>query len=250
MLEKRIIPCLLLKDLGLVKTVNFKDEKYLGDPINAVKIFNEKEVDELIFFDIGAGKKRPDFDLLSRIASECFMPFSYGGGIENTKDMETVFRIGAEKAAISAGAIKNPKFIKEASDRFGSQSIIVVMDVKINPAKNYEIFTNRGSNPTGLDPVEFAKKAEEMGAGEILVNSIDRDGLMSGYDLKLIKAISDSVNIPVIACGGAGTLSHFKEAIDAGACAVSGGSIFVFWGPYKTVLINYPERRELERIIS
>lgn len=252
MLKTRIIPCLLLKDFGLVKTVNFKNEKYIGDPINAVKIFNDKEVDELIFLDIDASAKgrKPDLSLLERIASESFMPFAYGGGIRDINDIDKILRIGIEKVAIGSSAIKNPELIRKAVSRFGGQSIIVVLNVKKNISGNYEIFLERGTIPTGLDPAVFAKKVQELGAGEIMINSIDKDGLMSGYDLGLIKTISNSVKIPIIACGGAGIIRHFKEAIEAGASAVSGGSIFLFWGPHRAVLINYPEKQELEKAIT
>jgi len=252
MLKTRIIPSLLLKGSGLVKTIKFKDYKYVGDPINTVKIFNEKEVDELIFLDIGATleKRKPPFDLLSKIASECFMPFSYGGGIRSLEDIKKILRLGVEKVATNSYAVENPKFIKEASQYFGSQSIIVSVDVKKNEKGKYEVFILRGEKPTGLDVISWAKNIEEMGVGEIFLNSIDRDGTMKGYDLELIKEVSKAVNIPVICCGGAGKLEDFRKAIKAGASAASAGSLFVFWGPYKAVLINYPVPDEIEKILN
>lgn len=235
MLKKRVIPCLLLKDSGLVKTVNFSDPKYIGDPINAVKIFNNKEVDEIIFLDIS--KRRPPFELLSKIASEAFMPFSYGGGIENLEDIEKILNIGIEKVALNTNAVKNPEIIKQAAERFGSQSIIVSIDIKDN-----KVFTEGGRNNTGLNPVKWAQEAENLGAGEIFLNSIDKDGTMQGYDLELIKKVSEAVNIPVVASGGAGKAEDFNNAFEAGASAVSAGSMFVFYGKNRSVLINYPEK--------
>ena len=240
MLKERIIPCLLLQNSGLVKTIKFSNPKYIGDPINAVKIFNNKEVDELIFLDITAttNSHSPNLELLSDIMSEAFMPFSYGGGIKELNDIEKVLRIGAEKVIINTSSIKNPEFIKQASIKFGSQSVIVSIDVKrIN--NKYEIFIKNGKEATGISPVDFAVQIEKMGAGEIFLNSIDKDGTMEGYNLDLIKEVSQVVNIPVIVCGGAKNNEDFNRAIKAGASAVSAGSMFVFFGPNKAVLINY-----------
>lgn len=247
MLKTRVIPCLLLKDLGLVKTVQFGSPTYVGDPINAVKIFNNKEIDELIFLDITATieKRKPSFDFISKIASECFMPFGYGGGIRSLEEIKEILRLGAEKVAINSYVFENPEFIKEASKLFGSQSIIVSIDVKKN-----EVFINSGTRSTGLNPVDCAIKMEQMGAGEIFLNSIDKDGTMEGYDLELIKSVSEKVNIPVIISGGAGKLEDFKKAINHGASAVSAGSMFVFIGKNRAVLINYPSQRELEQVLN
>lgn len=252
MLKTRVIPCLLLKGLGLVKTIKFQDEKYIGDPINAVKIFNEKEVDELIFLDITATpeRRKPSFELLSRIASECFMPFSYGGGIREIKDIKKILEIGAEKVVINSYALENHSFIKTAAEEFGSQSVIVAIDVKKNEKGKYEVFTHRGQRNTGKDPIEWAIIVEKLGAGEIFLNSIDKDGTMEGYDLELIEEVTKSIKIPVIASGGAGKLEDFQKAKLAGASAVSAGSLFVFVGPYRAVLINYPNREELEKILT
>lgn len=189
MVRTRVIPCLLLRNRGLVKTVRFKDPKYLGDPINIVKIFNDKEVDELVFLDITATfeNKKPPFQLMGKVASECFMPLCYGDGVRSLGDMKTLFRLGIEKVAVNSCAVENPTFIQAAADLFGSQSVIVSIDVKRTRWGKYEIFTHSGRKATGLDPIEFAVEMEKQGAGELLLNSIDRDGTMQGYDVELIK---------------------------------------------------------------
>jgi cyclase len=252
MLIPRVIPCLLLKDKGLVKTVKFKNPKYVGDPINAVRIFNEKEVDELIFLDITATieKRPPPIDVISQISDECLMPLTFGGGISTVDQVKQVLNAGAEKVSINTSAVENPILIKEASENFGSQSIVVAIDVKKKLFGKYEVFTHDGTRGTGLDPVQFSQKMEEYGAGEILINSIDRDGTMQGYDINLIKLITTAVNIPVIACGGAGKVHDFSEALlTGGASAVAAGSLFVFYGKRRAVLINYPTREELESFL-
>ena len=249
MVRTRVIPCLLLRNRGLVKTVKFKDPTYLGDPINIVKIFNDKEVDELIFLDITATVegKQPPFKLLSEIASECFMPLGYGGGIRRIEDIRTILSLGVEKVAVNSYAIEKPTFIREAAELFGSQSIVVSIDVKKNFFGKYELFTHSGTKKSGLDPVKFAVNMEQMGAGELLVNSIDRDGTMQGYDLELTKKVSEAVSIPVVACGGARTIADLGAAInDGGASAVAAGSMFVFHGPHRAVLINFPTPKELQ----
>ena len=251
MLKTRVIPCLLLKNAGLVKTVKFKDPKYLGDPINTVKIFNDSGVDELTFLDITATieNRKPNFDLLSQIASECFMPLGYGGALRSINDIEELLNIGIEKAIINSYAVENPEFIKEAAEKFGSSTIVISIDVKRSLFGNYEVFTNSGKRSTKIEPVEFAKKMEDKGAGEILLNSIDRDGMMKGYDLELLEKVSEAVSIPVIACGGAGNLNDFSEAVKkTHVSAVAAGSLFVFQGPHKAVLINFPAEEELETL--
>ena len=251
MLRTRAIPCLLLRDRGLVKTIKFKDPTYLGDPINIVKIFNDKEVDELVFLDITATieHRRPQFDLLSKITSECFMPLGYGGGVNNLEDVKTILTLGVEKVLINSHAVENPAFVEAAADQVGSQSVVASVDVKINPAGEYEVYTHSGQKPTGRHPVELAKEMEKRGAGELLLNSIDRDGTMQGYDLKLIKEVSGSVSIPVVACGGAATVQHLSEAVkQGGASAAAAGSMFVFQGPHRAVLISYPRPQELRTL--
>lgn len=244
----RVIPCLLLQNQGLVKTVKFKDPKYLGDPINVVKIFNDKEVDELAFLDITATleRNRPPFALLERVATECFMPFSYGGGIRTIEDVKTLIGIGIEKVIINTYAVENPAFVRVTADVCGSSSTVVSIDVKKNWRGKYEVFTHGGRKGTGLDPVKFALEVERLGAGELLLNSIDRDGSMQGYDLDLIARITGAVGIPVVACGGAGQVADLAQAVkQGGASAAAAGSLFVFKGPHRAVLISYPTQAEL-----
>lgn len=244
----RVIPVLLLKNSGLVKTVQFKNPVYIGDPINAVKIFNDKEVDELIFLDITAGpvNKTPPFRLLADIASECFMPLCYGGGINSIDEIREVLNLGIEKVSINTFAAKNPGFIREASEKFGSSTIVVSIDVKKNFFGKYEVYSNSGKINTKMDPVKFAVEMNKYGAGELLLNSIDCDGIMNGYDVELLKKVTGEVDIPVVACGGAGNLQHFKSAIQqGGASAVAAGSMFVFHGPRKGILISYPSQQNI-----
>jgi imidazole glycerol-phosphate synthase subunit HisF len=253
MLKTRVIPCLLLRNHGLVKTLKFKEPKYVGDPVNAVKIFNEKEVDELSLLDITATieRRKPDFSLIRDIASECFMPLSYGGGIRSIEDIKEIFALGAEKVIINSYAFENPNFISEASSLFGSQSIVVSIDVKKRFQNKYETYICSGTKTTGLDPISFAVKMASLGAGEIFLNSIDRDGTQQGYDLDLIRRMTAVLDIPVIACGGAGSLEDFADAVHkAGASAVAAGSFFVFHGKHRAVLISYPEYQVLERILG
>jgi cyclase len=247
----RVIPCLLLKGAGLVKTIRFQDSTYLGDPRNVVRIFNEREVDELVIFDITATRdhRSPQFDLIKEIVSEAFMPVGYGGGIRNIMDARKLFNLGVEKIVINSYAVENPEFIRELAGQFGSQSIIVCMDVKKDKRGDYQIWTHAGGKLASLSPIDHALKIAEMGAGELIVNSIDRDGTMSGYDIEIIRMITKSVNIPVVACGGAGRLEDFRKAVQAGgAAAVAAGSIFVFHGKHRAVLISYPTQQELHMI--
>lgn len=252
MLMPRIIPCLLLRNKGLVKTIKFKDPKYVGDPINVIRIFNEKEVDELIFLDIEATTKSrlPPFAVIEEIASECFMPVCYGGGVNNIEDMRKIFNLGIEKISIGSYTIENPCFVKEAANIFGSQSIVVCIDVKKNIFGKYEVVINNGKKKTGLDPLSHALKMVEMGAGELLINSVDRDGTMAGYDFQLIKNIANNVNIPVIACGGAGNLNDIGDVINkAHASSGAAGSLFVFYGKHRAVLINFPTQEEINGVL-
>lgn len=253
MILPRIIPSLLLRGKGLVKGVGFSHYKYVGDPLNAVKIYNEKQVDELIFLDIDATKKSRTIplDLVESIADECHMPFSVGGGIQNIGQIRELLYAGAEKVAINSCAITDPDLIKKAAGTFGRQSIIVSIDAKKNWRGQYRVRTLSGKKKTRLEPVDFARKMENMGAGEILINSIDQDGQMNGYDLTLIKKVAMAVNIPVIACGGAGSLKHLSDAIyEAKASAVAAGSMFVFHGPKKAVLISFPSQKERDRLFE
>lgn len=251
-MRPRVIPCLLLQDKGLVKTVKFKDPTYLGDPINTVKIFNDKEVDELIFLDIGATveNREPPFKLIQEIATECFMPLGYGGGIRSLEHMRRIFSLGVEKIAINSYAVENPGFIQDAAELFGSQSVVVSIDAKKNWFGKYEVYTHGGKKNTHLDPADFSQKVVDLGAGEILINSIDRDGTQHGYELELVKRVSEAVSVPVIACGGAGSLQHLSEALQYGASAVAAGSLFVFQGRHRAVLINFPTQQELETAVG
>lgn len=247
----RVIPVLLLKNAGLVKTVQFKDPKYIGDPLNAVKIFNEKEVDELIFLDILATpENRPiPLEFLKEVAEECFMPLAYGGGIKTLEDIRAILKIGIEKVIINSQLYKDLDFIREAVYQFGSSTIAVSLDVKKNFWGKYELFSEGGRTNTKKDPVEFAKQLDSIGVGEIMINSIDRDGTMKGYDLDLISKMSAAVQVPVIACGGASTVEDFDRAINqSGAAAVAAGSMFVFHGKHRAVLITYPDQKELKHI--
>ena len=230
MLRTRVIPCLLLKDNGLVKTIKFRNPTYVGDPVNAVKIFNDKEVDELIFLDITASKekKEPNFKLLSDIASECFMPLGYGGGISNLNEIEKLFHLGIEKVVLNTHAF-NTTILKQAIEIFGSQSIVVSIDVKKHwLSKKQLVYSLGGTKNAHYSPIEYAKKMEEIGVGEIIVNSIDHDGTMNGFDYELIKNISSNVKIPVVALGGAGSIEDLGKAKEYGASAVSAGSLFIY----------------------
>ena len=251
MIRPRVIPCLLLKNEGLVKTVKFKDPRYLGDPINIVRIFNDKEVDELIFLDITATveNRPPNFEILGKITSECFMPLGYGGGIRTLEDVRKLLAIGVEKIVLNTSAVENPSLIRAAADYAGSQAVVISIDVKKTMFGKYEVYTRGGRKATGLDPVKFAVEMEKQGAGELFLNSIDRDGTMQGYDLELVRRVADSVTVPVVACGGAGNIQHLAEAIQAGASAAAAGSMFVFQGPLRGVLISYPAQQELKRAI-
>ena len=247
----RVMPCLLLRQSKLVKTVRFREPDYIGDPVNAVKIYNDKEVDELIFLDITAtvDKKAPPFKMISEIASECFMPYTYGGGIRSLEDMRKIFNLGVEKIAINSHAVENPDFIMQAAKEFGNQSIVASIDVKKKLMGKYEVFTRSGTNPTGLGPVEHARMMEEMGAGEILLTSIDRDGTWDGYDLELIRTVAEAVNVPLIVCGGAGGIEDFRKAVDAGASACATGSMVVYQAKNRGVLINFPKQTELRAVL-
>lgn len=243
----RVIPVLTIDGENLVKTTQFKKPRYLGDPINAVKIFNGKSVDELCVLDITASKnnKGPQFDLLKDIAVEAFMPLSYGGGIHTMDQIKTLFKIGYEKVIINSSFIENPKLIREASIFAGSQSVVVSIDVKRNVFGKPVAYIKDGMKKCDESPVELAMKAEKYGAGELIINSIDHDGMMDGYDLDLIKEISQAVSIPVVACGGAKHVSDFKLALDHGAHGVAAGSLFVYYGPKKAVLITAPSEKSL-----
>jgi cyclase len=243
----RIIPVLTLRDRGLVKTLQFGAARYVGDPINAVKVFNQKEVDELVFLDLDATRegRGPDLEHLEEIASECFMPFAYGGGIRSLEEIRAVLRAGAEKVALNSAACLDPALVRDGAARFGRQSIIVSVDVR-REQDGYAVFHTGGRIRHGTGLVEHLQAMARLGAGEFLVTSIDRDGTCAGYDLELVRTAAAAVDVPVIACGGARGLEDFRAAVqDAGAAAAAAGSHFVFCGPRRGVLITYPERKDI-----
>lgn len=253
MLRPRLIPVLLLKGNVLVKTIRFKDHKYIGDPINAVSIFNDLGADELVFLDINASHENRTIspELVREIGEEADVPFSVGGGIRSIKDIQNIIAAGAEKVVIGSYAVENPEFIKNASEKFGSSSIAVCIDVKKTFLKGQKVYKEGGAHSTSLDVVHFARLMEKMGAGEIIVQSIDKDGSMNGYDIDLVRAVVDAVTIPVIALGGAGTQNDLVDLMKS--CAVSGlaaGSLFVFHNQKRGVLINYPEDKSWLRKIQ
>lgn len=246
MLRPRIIPCLLVHQGGLVKTKGFKEPKYVGDPINAVRIFNEKEADELMVLDIDAtvNNVAPDFALIAKLAAECRMPLCYGGGVTTAEQAARIVDIGVEKVAVSAAAIANPSLLTKMAAAVGRQSVVAVLDVRKRTglfAKGYELCTHNGNSAHKLDPVVFAKQLQDAGAGEIVINSVDRDGLMQGYDLVLATQFKQALKVPVTFLGGAGSLDHLDELIsNLGVVGAAAGSLFVFKGKYRAVLINYP----------
>ena len=253
MLRSRIIPCLLVHKKGLVKTIQFKQSKYIGDPINAVKIFNEKEVDEIIVLDIDAtvDDREPDFEMIKNIAIECRMPFCYGGGVTSVQQAQKIVQLGAEKVAFSYAATKNINLLKEVGNAIGQQSVVVVLDYKKKGLfGRLEIFTHNGKKSTGLDLFKYIKDLQDIGVGEIVLNSIERDGKMNGYDLDVVEKVRNIFDAPITLLGGAGSLSDIKKVINKfkiiGAAA---GSLFVFKGNYKAVLINYPSFEEIKKLL-
>lgn len=252
MIQVRVIPCLLLRAGGLVKTIKFKDATYIGDPINAVRIFNEKAVDELVFLDIGAGQQGsgPNFALLADIASEAFMPFGYGGGISSIEHVRRLFALGVEKVILNTAAAVSPTIVQDAAALAGSSSVVVSVDVRRNWRGRGTVVVRGGTEDLKRDPVEYVREMEERGAGEILLNSVDRDGTQSGYDLELVRSVASAVSVPVVAVGGAGSLGHFRDAVRCGASAVGAGSFFVFRGKHRAVLITYPAYAELKAVLA
>lgn len=252
MLINRLIPVLLLKNQGLYKTVKFKNPTYLGDPRIAVKIFNEKQVDELCLLDITASKesKEPDFEFISELTNECFMPIAYGGGVNTMSQVERLFSMGIEKVVLNSVLYNNPELVKQASQFFGSQSIVVSIDVKRTLFRKLEVRSHGGTKKEKVDVAEFLKYLIELGAGEIIINAVDKDGTMSGMDLDLINFISEQLNVPIIACGGVGSMEDIRQGIFSGASAIGAGSFFVFHGKHRAVLITYPSRKEIKQILS
>lgn len=246
----RVIPVLLIQNGGLVKSIQFKKHIYVGDPINAVKIFNEKEVDEIAILDISASKekRKPNFQQIAEITGEAFMPLAYGGGITTIEEVKEILYQGAEKVIINTSALDRKSLITAIANQFGSQSVVVSIDVKKDWLGRYKVFRNNGTKNTGKSPVDFAKEVQEAGAGEIFLTSIDKDGMFKGFDITLVEQIANSVNIPVIACGGATEVSDFTKVVkDGNASAVAAGSMFVFQRPHRAVLISYPTQAELRK---
>jgi len=253
MLRPRIIPCLLVSNKGLVKTVNFKNPKYVGDPINAVRIFNEKEADELTILDIDASRlnKNPDYKSIEYWASECRMPLCYGGGIKTVDQAQTIFSLGVEKIALSSAAIETPRLISDIAEKVGNQSVVVILDVKKRTFGGYDVYTHNGTKRSNIKLFDFIEEAEKIGAGEIVINSIDFDGTMKGYDFSLVKKAREKTNTPLTVLGGAGNLDHITQLIkEFGIIGASAGSLFVFKGVYRAVLINYPDPQTKDGIVK
>jgi imidazole glycerol-phosphate synthase subunit HisF len=251
MLQKRIIPCLLLREGAIVKTIKFNKFGYIGDPANTIRIFNELEVNELILVDILASRmdRKPDFKLIEEVASECFMPFTYGGGLDSVEDIKRILNIGVEKVVINTFAVQNPIFITEVAEIFGNQCIIGAIDVKKDLFGKYTIVINDGIEKTRINPIDWAIELEKLGAGELLITSIDRDGSWEGYDTNLIRSITEKVSIPVIANGGAGHLSHITSVLTNGNCSAAAvGSFVVYQKKGMGVLVNFPDKNKIGEI--
>jgi cyclase len=239
-----------LKNGGLVKTISFADPKYVGDPINAVKIFNEKEVDELILLDIGSSRqgREPEYARIQDIVSEAFMPIAYGGGVTSVEQAQRLISLGVEKVVVNTAALESLELVRSMAERLGSSSTVVAVDIQKDWLGRYRPFSAATGKTISRDPIEYIQQAVEAGAGEIFINDVARDGTGKGYDLELVKRITASVSVPVIVCGGASTLEHLREAVKAGASAVAAGSMFVYMGKHRAVMINYPQRDVLERV--
>ena len=254
MLRPRIIPCLLIQNGGLVKTVQFGDPKYVGDPLNAVRIFNEKKVDELMVVDIDASRLGIAINevLIAHLAAECRMPLCYGGGVKSVKQIERLISLGVEKVALSSAAVNDPEIVSRAAERVGSQSVVVVIDIKrTGPSRRPEVVTLNATHRTGLEPLDFACKIQELGVGEIVLNSVDRDGKMKGYDLDLVERMLQIISVPITVLGGAGSLNDIRELVERySIIGAAAGSLFVFKGKYRAVLINYPDDQERNRMVS
>jgi cyclase len=249
MLRPRVIPTLLLESGGVIKTTRFRSPRYIGDPINVVRLFNDMEVDELVLLDVAA--QEPNLRFLADLTDECFMPVSYGGGVGKLADMDRLFALGIEKVALNGAAVRTPELVRQAADAFGSQSVVVSIDVARNWRHKPRVFVQRGTRSTGLDPVTHARRMESEGAGEILLNSIDRDGTMTGYDLDLVREVAHAVHIPVIACGGAGHLDHVRAVLrEGGAAGAAAGSFFIYSGPHRGILVSYPPPTDIAGLLA
>jgi imidazole glycerol-phosphate synthase subunit HisF len=251
-LRARIIPCLLVHDRGLVKTTRFGAPKYVGDPLNAVRIFNEKEVDELVVLDIDATARgaEPDYTMIRQLAAECRMPLCYGGGVHSVEQAQRILQLGVEKVALGHALVADPSLATRLAQRIGAQSVVAVLDVRRHPRTGaYELFTVNGTRPTGLEPAAFAAQLEALGVGEVLINAIDRDGVMKGYDLELVERVRQAVTVPITVLGGAGSTADIGGLIERyGIIGAAAGSLFVFKGIYRAVLINYPGRADKDRL--
>jgi cyclase len=254
MLRPRISPCLLVKNNGLVKTQKFAQPKYVGDPINAGRIFNEKEVDEIVVLDIDATvlAREPNYTMIRNVAAECRMPLCYGGGVTTVDQFAQIVELGVEKVAVSTAAVADPGLVSAAARMVGSQSVVVILDVKRSArGGGYEVWTHNATRNTGLNPVDFARRIEALGAGEIVVNSVDCDGTMKGYDLELASAVRDAIGLPLTILGGAGSLADIQGLIQRfGIIGASAGSLFVFKGVYRAVLINYPIFADKDKLVA
>ena len=251
MLKHRVIPCLLLRNGGLVKTLKFANPKYVGDPINAIRIFNDKEVDELMVLDITASKERrePNYALIEQFAGECFMPLGYGGGIRTVEQSRQLFALGVEKVCLQTAALEDPTLITRLAERFGSQSVLISVDVKKNWLGKHQLYAAASGKTLSQPWIDFLQQAVAAGAGEVVLNAVDRDGGMQGMEIELIRQASAVLSVPLIAVGGVGSLADIKAAVIAGASAVSAGAFFVFQGPHRAVLITYPRYQELEALL-
>jgi len=251
-MRPRVIPVLLLNEGGLVKTIKFGKQVYIGDPINAIRLFNDMEVDELVLLDISASKcnKDPDFELIKDAVSEAFMPICYGGGVKNLEQMRDLFHLGIEKVALNAALLNDSGLLTAAVEEFGSQSIVASIDIKKTLVGQYKVFNHTKNKSMSFKVLEYIRSVEKQGAGEIFINAVDKDGVMKGYDLEMIKVISEQTSVPLITCGGGASVSDLKSATNAGACAAAAGSMFIFQGKQKGVLINYPSQSMLDKVLS
>jgi cyclase len=252
MLKNRVIPALLLRNGGLVKTTKFKDPKYVGDPINAIKIFNEKQVDELMVLDITASRegREPNYALIEQFAGECFMPLAYGGGIRSVEQAQRLFASGVEKICLQSAALENPKLVTQLADRFGSQSIVVSVDVKRNWLGNPLVYQAKDMKTMSTNWLDLMRQLVQAGAGEVLLNAVDKDGTLSGPDLDLIQKASKAIEVPLISVGGISSLEDIRDAVRSGASGVAAGAFFVYYGPHRAVLITYPKYEDIENMLK
>ena len=251
-LRPRVIPVLLLQNGGLVKTFKFKQPKYVGDPINAVKIFNEKEVDELLLLDISCSisQSEPDYNLILEIVSEAFMPIGYGGGIKTVDQAKRIFDLGIEKIILNTSLQTNPDLVSQISSIYGSSSVVANIDYKKNIFGKHKVYFKSGTVKSDYNPLEWAIKLQDAGAGELILNNIDREGTYTGYDVTMLSNISKKISVPVVVSGGASSMDDFKKAVDFGASGMAAGSMFIYKRPHNAVLISYPSPADLKNIYN